>query len=499
MNGLLVPASIAQTTDSSIAPMETTPTSEPNADLNSAVNVEFSPEADSEVNPEAIAPLSQLAPNSPTTAEGSIEPSPAASDPALAVGTTDLHLTDLETVSTVAQDLTRTPPPEPLDPTPVAQGAYDPPAPEFEIYVGARNTFPNALYGATRSRMVPAASDIRAGLNLSGGVQYNLSEDDYLRLELRGGTSVLAGDLSYVYDPDASKLGFAVNVFNQRSYSNAFNEGDRDVELPGDDEPWVHRLGVGIAAFYDFNPDLEGTLGLTYQRVSVRDDVFSSDLYSRDEDGNPITFSNDGQDDLLTLNLAAQYDTRDSRSNPTMGTRVRAGIDQAIPIGDEDISFTRVAASVSQFIPLPLFGFADGPRTLVLNFQAGHIFGDDILPYEAFSLGGTNTVRGYSGGEVGTGRSFIEATAEYRFPIGTVNLFNEDIDLGGVLFVDYGDLLDTQDEVIGDPAIARDKDGDGLGYGVGVRAITPFGALRVEFALDDDGESELHLTLGERF
>ena len=40
----------------------------------------------------------------------------------------------------------------------------------------------------------------------------------------------------------------------------------------------------------------------------------------------------------------------------------------------------------------------------------GAVFGD-LPPYEAFSLGGTNSVRGYGEGSLGTGRAYAEATA----------------------------------------------------------------------------------------
>lgn len=41
----------------------------------------------------------------------------------------------------------------------------------------------------------------------------------------------------------------------------------------------------------------------------------------------------------------------------------------------------------------------------------------DLPPYEAFPIGGTNSVRGYSEGGVGSGRNYVVGTAEIQFPL----------------------------------------------------------------------------------
>ncbi len=41
----------------------------------------------------------------------------------------------------------------------------------------------------------------------------------------------------------------------------------------------------------------------------------------------------------------------------------------------------------------------------------------DLPPYEAFPIGGTNSVRGYSEGGVGSGRNYAAGTAEFHFPL----------------------------------------------------------------------------------
>ncbi len=41
----------------------------------------------------------------------------------------------------------------------------------------------------------------------------------------------------------------------------------------------------------------------------------------------------------------------------------------------------------------------------------------DLPPYEAFPIGGTASVRGYSEGGVGSGRNYVAGTAELHFPL----------------------------------------------------------------------------------
>jgi outer membrane protein insertion porin family len=50
---------------------------------------------------------------------------------------------------------------------------------------------------------------------------------------------------------------------------------------------------------------------------------------------------------------------------------------------------------------------------LALRGKAGAILGD-LPSYEAFPIGGTNSVRGYGEGGVGSGRYFVEGSAELR-------------------------------------------------------------------------------------
>jgi outer membrane protein insertion porin family len=362
---------------------------------------------------------------------------------------------------------------------------------------------PSALQGPFQPRPVEAGPDIDSGFSVGGtAVLRDIGGlDQTLAARLTVGEQVLNGEISFTnpwIGGDPNRTGYAVNIFNQRAVQGVFTGGDRHVDLPNGENPWVHRLGGGVEVFRPITDDLTVALGASYQRVSIRDDYFTSRVRRVDELGNEFTFSRTGQDDLLTVNLAARLDQRNRVDDITYyGFIARAGIDQAIPIGDSQINFTRLSASYTQFIPLNLFGFARGPRTLILSAQGGHMFGD-VPPYEAFDLT-SSSVRGFGGDGIGTGKSFIELAAEYRYPIARFSVFRQPIDLRGSLFVDYASDLGTGDEVLGRPSVVRDKPGDSIGFGFGVLAETPIGLTRLEIGFDDNGGSNVSFSVGDRF
>ncbi|MGK7888305.1 MAG: BamA/TamA family outer membrane protein, partial [Leptolyngbyaceae cyanobacterium] len=228
--------------------------------------------------------------------------------------------------------------------------------------------------------------------------------------------------------------------------------------------------------------------GFQYQQVSIRDG--DGDISYIDALGNQLSFTDDGKDDLYLFQLAAVRDRRNNPLQPTGGSLLRFGTEQSVPLGSGSILLNRLRASYSRYFPVDLTSFDDGAETLAFNLQAGTVLGD-LPPYEAFSLGGTDSVRGYDAGELGSGRSFLQATAEYRFPVFSI--------VGGALFVDFGTDLGTAAEVPGAPADVRDKPGTGFGYGLGVRVQSPLGQIRVDYGLNDDGDGRIHFGIGERF
>ncbi|MEM7591093.1 MAG: BamA/TamA family outer membrane protein [Cyanobacteria bacterium P01_A01_bin.83] len=331
------------------------------------------------------------------------------------------------------------------------------------------------------------------------------------------GTEVQIGDDSLLFDvsftdpwiaTSKSRTSYTVNVFRRRSISLVFN-GDDDIETFSDDDgdginddsdsPRVIRTGGGI----NFARPLPGdpfekrdwtlSTGFQYQRVEIRDDDgdIVSDGVSEDAlDGPtiPLSFGDDGTDDIFSVRFGATRDRRNSSLQPTKGSLLRVGTEQTIPIGG--ILYNRLRGNFSQFFPVDFVPFGGKTEALAFNFQAGTVIGD-LPPYESFPLGGSNSVRGFGDGEVGSGRSFVLATAEYRFPLFRI--------VGGALFFDYGSTLGSDDNVPGNPSKVRDLPGDGFGYGAGVRVQSPLGPIRVDYAVSDEGDTEIQFGIGEKF
>ncbi|MEB3826074.1 BamA/TamA family outer membrane protein [Phormidium sp. CCY1219] len=316
-----------------------------------------------------------------------------------------------------------------------------------------------------------------------------------LELDLEGGQQTLGAEFRYT-DPWAENepfdTGFQIRLFNTRWPEDVFTNGDREVELIHDQIPWVDRLGGGIELFQPVTATgLTISAGASYQRVAIRNAAVTDDVFSEDQFGNSLTFSDKGIDTLVTVNLSAFQDQRDDPWWPTQGYRFNVGTEQSIPVGSGDILFNRLTASFTQFVPV-------SSQTFVFNVQGGTTIGD-LPPYEAFNLGGNDSVRGYEGGGVGSARSFVQATAEYRFPIIDDLQLPLVSRLGGTVFVDYASDLGSGDTVRGEPAEVRNKPGNGFGVGVGVRILTDFGPLRVEAAINDEQDIRGIFKLGERF
>ena len=360
-------------------------------------------------------------------------------------------------------------------------------------------TEPTALQGSARRRVV-STSIKTTGIAVLGSAIASLGGNTHVGLTLEGGENILAFDLGLISASENPRSGFGANIFNQRSYLGAYLNGDNELDLPNGDTPWLHRLGIGAEYYLPFADNFESAIGLTYQRVSIRDDAFTNDVFAVDEAGNALTVDDDGIDDLLSFNFSAVLDNR-VRPAPFLtvdGDILRFGLNQGFNLGDEGNAFTQITGNYTHYMPLRLFAFDDGPRVLILNVQGGIGLGD-VPSYEGFNLGGRNSVRGYSSGEISTAASFLQATAEYRFPVAQLEFRGRPVFLRGVLFADFATDFGTADEVVGNPAGNRDKPGDGLGFGVGLHTILGSLYNRIEVGIPDEGGVDVIFSFGDRF
>ncbi len=292
---------------------------------------------------------------------------------------------------------------------------------------------------------------------------------------------------------DPNRTSYSVNLFQRRSLSLIFDGGTTPQSVLGTgDTPRVARTGGGISFNRPLNSnpfDRQGwvaSAGVEYQGVTLQDS--SGNVAIQDTANKPLTFSNTGRDDLLMVQLGLSQDSRNSFFSPNQGALLRLGVDQSVPVGAGNISMTRLRGDFTQYVPIGIFG-SSPKQALTLNVQGGTILGD-LPPYEAFSLGG-NTLRGFGDGAVGAGKSYAQASAEVSFPLFSF--------LGGALFADYGTDLGTGNLVPGNPAGTRGKPGSGFGYGAGIRIDSPFGPLKFDYGINDQGGSRIHFGISGGF
>jgi outer membrane protein insertion porin family len=337
------------------------------------------------------------------------------------------------------------------------------------------------------------------GFNFTGDIFGTVSyrQDNFggnnqkLTAEAQVSTRDLLFDISFT-DPwiagDPFRTSYTATTFARRAINLNFDGGPNEINLSNGDRVRIRRLGAGVTFSRPLDNGWTVAVGTLVQNVSSRDS--GGALFTTDAAGNPLTASNTGVDDLWTFPLSATWDQRNDSFNPTSGGILRLNSEQSVPVGRGSIFMNRLRASYSHYLPLRLINFTDGPQALAFNFQLGTILGD-VPPYDAFSLGGTNSIRGYDEGEAGSGRSYAQFSAEYRFPVFSF--------LGMALFFDAGSDLGSGGAVPGAPGPSRGKPGGGFGYGAGVRVQTPLGPLRIDYGFNDDGQGRLHFGIGERF
>ena len=274
------------------------------------------------------------------------------------------------------------------------------------------------------------------------------------------------------------------------AFTRPLNGGD-----PFKDSPWRVLLGMNFTDVRPINfaaesrPYGASTNNFKKGRVKNKDIIC-------------ISYNCADSNLLAGIRLATTYNTFNNPSNPTSGNFFTLSSEQFVGVNDDSPTFNRLRGSYTQFFPVnwlkihkgcrPKPGeVGDCPQAIGLQVKAGTILGD-LPPYEAFCMGGSNSIRGWYDCDMAVARSFGEITLEYRFPI--ISVFS------GELFVDAGTDFDTQKNVPGKPGLLLDKDGSGVSVGTGVIVGTPVGPLRLEVASKDFTEDwRFNLGVGWKF
>ncbi|TVU16416.1 hypothetical protein EJB05_39977, partial [Eragrostis curvula] len=238
----------------------------------------------------------------------------------------------------------------------------------------------------------------------------------------------------------------------------------------------IGRITAGVEYNQPFRPKWRGALGLFFQHAGACDDagnIVTTDFYN-----SQLTASGNACDNTLLAKAESVYTDSGDHSS----TMFAFSVEQGLPILPEWLSYNRVTAHLRQ-------GYEIGPARLLLRASGGHVEGN-FPPHEAFSIGGTNSVRGYEEGAIGSGRSYAVGCGEVSW-----HMFGP---VEGVVFADYGSDFDSGHTVPGNPAGVRGKPGSGYGYGVGIHVDSPLGPLRLEYAFNDQQAGQFHFGLGCR-
>jgi outer membrane protein assembly factor BamA len=242
-------------------------------------------------------------------------------------------------------------------------------------------------------------------------------------------------------------------------------------------------------------------------------------------------------DETRSLGITLDRDARDNLLFPTRGTQRSISLEVAGGPVRGDNHFVRAIGSMSYYkIVWKGMIFAARARTGVALPYGRSNDGDepDGIPFEnRFYAGGSNSVRGYKENSLGPrlpaddpgaidpktaalrgdsqgGEVILLTNVELRFPIW------KRIQLGGVLFVDGGNVWEDPSDVrLKDFAPVREMDGGGYtadnvtkyrySFGFGFRYNTPIGPLRLDYGVPVSRTGEIrsfgmfHFNLGHAF
>ena len=387
-------------------------------------------------------------------------------------------------------------------------------------------------------------SEQRTG-SLTGGVGFSNSSGIFATIGLQESNAlgrawstninINVGEYSTTYnfsfsDPwikgDKHKTSFRTNVFLSRDYPQEFSSKKNGKIYAVNDKNAsssdafssvvLEKTGGG----FSFSRPLNGgdpfkvakwrvLAGMNFKKVTMIDSSGNKKPYgdTTPTSGNISEIicigytSKDGscpeENTLVSLVASTSRNTLNNSVNPTSGNKLTLATEQFVSMGNNSPTFNRIRSSYSFFIPARLINLTkecrskdlsneDCPQAVGFQFKAGTIFGE-IPPYEAFCMGGSSSVRGWGSCGLSVSKSFIEGTAEYRFPVWRM--------ISAALFADAGTDIGSQSNVPGKPGKLLQKSGSGFSLGGGLGVKTPVGPLRLDIASKDFGD-DWRYTLG---
>lgn len=345
--------------------------------------------------------------------------------------------------------------------------------------------YQSALQGSGFFRSVSVAVDPDPAQAAAATVRVIVIENPAMKIDLGGGVSTDSG-------PRGELTFTRYNSFQPGWQSTTRLRADRKEQTfsselallpePGD---WRNRLGVE-ASRSDIEDLVTRRFGLIAQRSwrsPEREHDWSVKFQTEEQSLNagPVDNLN-----ALTLNYSWTRRRVNDLLRPRQGHMINLQLGGATAALLSTRSFTRAYGRGLYIVPLTR------RDRIHLRGEAGAVWSDarEGIPTEfLFRAGGDQSVRGYDyqslgvrqGSAVVGGRFLGVATIEYQRDLTR--------DWGAAVFADAGNAADT-------PSSLKPVQG----YGVGVRWMTPAGALNLDLARGrETGQLRLHFTLGTRF
>lgn len=258
------------------------------------------------------------------------------------------------------------------------------------------------------------------------------------------------------------------------------------------------RVRVGVSTPLK-TEKLQLRVGWGIQRASFRNinELIDEDLQRQ--------IGLDHTERVAAFTQALIIDLRDSLLEPRLGAYAEVRLAEGNKYAGSNYDYIEVVPELRGFAPI-------GPVVFAAKVRSGAIFGD-LAPTERFFSGGASSQRGFGERKLAPsaigfiddklrsipygGGALLETSVEARFPITTVRK----MPLGGVTFLDGGDVTETPDEL--DPWNLH------WAAGVGLRLLTIVGPVRFDVAyrlnrkggMNPDPESSwaFHFGIGEAY
>lgn len=230
-----------------------------------------------------------------------------------------------------------------------------------------------------------------------------------------------------------------------------------------------HRAGGSCSFGRWIGPDLRASLGLRREQVGLNRNV--------DSQYDPLGMKSGS---LNAVSLSGVYDTRDDVFNPYKGNYISSSAQFTGGVFRGSYTYGKYQGEVRKHFPLKK------ERSVALRLWGGAIGGAPPA-LEYFYIGGVDTIRAYEDNSL-FGTRMVVANAEYRFPIGKIDL------LKGAVFADAGNAWFSGDQNL---LIKKDV---GVGLRLAFQKIgLAVGIIRIDYAMRGQGQSRFSIGMGQSF